>query len=62
MNTTSNTTSTILRARETLLVARLLVGSGGFGGASGSFVEDVGLVDGVLVVGFCRELLVWEFG
>jgi hypothetical protein len=53
VNTTSNTASAIVRARESLLVARLLVGSGGFGGASGSLVEDVGLVDGVLVVGLC---------
>ena len=53
MNTTSNAASAILRTRESLLVARLLVGSGRLGGASGSFADDVGLIDGVLVVGFC---------
>jgi hypothetical protein len=54
VNTASNTAGTIVWARESLLVAGLLVGSGGFGGAAGSLVENVGLVDGVLVVGFCQ--------
>lgn len=54
MNTASNTASAIIRTRETLLVARLLVSSGGLGGAPGSLIDDVGLVDGVLVVGFCE--------
>ena len=61
MDTASNTASAIVRAWKTLLVTGLLVGAGGFGGASGSLADDVGLVDGVLFVGFCwgGGLLVW---
>jgi hypothetical protein len=54
VNTASNTAGTIVGTRKTLLIAGLLVGAGGLGGASGSLVQDVGLVDGVLVVGFCE--------
>jgi hypothetical protein len=55
VNTASNTAGTIVGTRKTLLIAGLLVGAGGLGGASGSLVQDVGLVDGVLVVGFCER-------
>ena len=48
---TSNTAGAILRAGEALLVAGLLVGTGRLGRASGAFVDDVALVDGVLLVG-----------
>ena len=51
VGTTSNTAGAIFRARETLLVARLLVGAGRLGRASGALADDVVLVDGVLIVG-----------
>ena len=47
----SNTAGAIIRAREALLVAGLLVGTGRLGRASGALVDDVALVDGVLLVG-----------
>jgi hypothetical protein len=50
---TSNTAGAILGARETLLVAGLLVGAGRLGGASSALLDDVALVDGVLLVRLC---------
>jgi len=51
---TSNSAGAILRARETLLVTRLLVGAGRLGCTSGALVDDVALVDGILLVGLCE--------
>lgn len=53
VGTTSDSTGAVLRARETLLITRLLVGAGGLGRASGALIDDVALVDGVLLVGLC---------
>lgn len=50
---TSNAAGTVLRARKTLLVTRLLVGAGGLGCASSALVNDVALVDGTLLVSLC---------
>jgi len=49
----SDTAGAIVRARETLLITRLLVGARRLGRASGALVDHVALVDGVLVVGLC---------
>ena len=51
---TSNTAGAILRARKTLLVAGLLVCAGRLGCASGTLVDDVALVNGVLLVGLWK--------
>ena len=55
VGTTSNTAGAIFRAGKTLLVAGLLIGAGRLGRASGAFVDDVALVDGVLLVGLWCE-------
>lgn len=51
VGTTSNAAGAILRARETLLITGLLVSTGRLGRTSGTFFNDVALVDGVLLVG-----------
>ena len=53
VGTTSDSAGAVLRARETLLVTRLLVGTGGLGRTSGALIDDVALVNGVLLVGLC---------
>ena len=54
VGTTGDSAGAVLGARETLLIARLLVCTGGLGRTSGALVDDVALVDGVLLVGLCQ--------
>lgn len=51
---TSNTAGAIVRAREALLIAGLLVGTGRLGRASGALVDDIALIDSALLVGLCN--------
>ena len=53
VGTTSNRAGAIIRAREALLVTRLLVGARRLGRASGALLENITLVDSILVVGLC---------
>lgn len=48
-----DTAGAIIRAREALLITRLLVGAARLGRTSGALRDHVALVDGVLVISLC---------